>query len=68
MTEPSESHDRDSSASVSTAHADDHGANAPTAQDGPTKLSALDKQTWLGVLKRTFKQVARTTSRPGRRR
>jgi hypothetical protein len=45
------------SASVSTARADDHGSNAPTAQDGPAKLSALDKQTWFGVLKRTFKQV-----------
>ncbi|HEY1488338.1 MAG TPA: YihY/virulence factor BrkB family protein [Micromonosporaceae bacterium] len=37
---------------------DDRTSAAPTAQDGPTKLSALGKQTWLGVLKRTFKQVS----------
>jgi membrane protein len=31
--------------------------NKPTALEGPAKLTNLDKQAWLGVLKRTLKQV-----------
>jgi membrane protein len=36
---------------------DDKMPNAPAAQDEPAELSALGKRTWIGVVKRTVKQV-----------
>jgi membrane protein len=42
---------------VETSGTDDKIPNEPTAQDGPDKLTGLGKQTWVGVLKRTVKQV-----------
>jgi hypothetical protein len=57
---------RDSSSRTEAVASDDKIPDAPTALDGPAELSGLGKQTWIGVLKRTFKmwRTFRRTTRP----